>query len=650
MATDFFERQSQARRSTKWLVVMFLLAVVGIVGSVFAVTTLAVGTWEENIQQQFDGETDQAAKWSFPIGASLCALVLIAGGSWYKIAQLGGGGTVVAENVGGRRIIANTDDPVEKRVLNVVEEMALAAGVPVPPVYMLPEEKGINAFAAGYSPSDAVVAVTRGTAEGLSRDELQGVVAHEFSHILNGDMRLNIRLIGILHGILLLSLIGRILFRIAGSSRSDSKNNPALYFVLIGLALLILGLVGSVMGNLIKAAVSRQREYLADASAVQFTRNPTGIAGALKAIGAALVGSRLQHPNAAEMSHMYFGQGVWEGFTGLMATHPPLAKRILRIEPNWDGKFPAPPDTSVVAAEMQGAAGFVGSALRADEVPVDVVENAADQIGNPTEGHRHYVQELVARLPKKIVEAVHEPYGARAVIFALLLDRDDKSVRRNQLKKLAESTTPDIVALTEKLSPVVDRLDARVRLPLVDMALPGLRAMVDAQYVEFSRAFQELVRADNRLGLFEWTLHRILLRHLRPQFENAAAPRIAYYGLQRLAEPCSVLLSTLAYAGHDLQQARKAIAEAAGHLPDVKIELLPSGECGLANLDRALNQLAKVAAKHRERLIDACAAAICADEEVKIREAELLRGISDMLDCPMPPLLPGQTVRRRPAS
>ncbi|MGI9427476.1 MAG: M48 family metallopeptidase [Bythopirellula sp.] len=649
MATDFFERQSDARRSTKWLVGMFVLSVIIIVVAITLVTSVAIGVWDEHSQLRqsagITSATDTDA-WQVPMFAGLGALALILLGSTYKVAQLRGGGTTVAENVGGKRIPPNTTDPLQRRLINVVEEMALASGVPVPPVYLLPEEQGINAFAAGYSPSDAVVAVTRGTAEQLSRDELQGVIAHEFSHILNGDMRLNIRLIGILHGILLLSLIGRFLLRSSYySNRRSSKDNNGSALLAIGAVLLVLGLIGSLCGNLIKAALSRQREYLADASAVQFTRNPGGIAGALKRIGAAVVGSRLQHSNASEMSHMYFSQGVWEGFSGLMATHPPLPKRILALEPNWNGKFPALPKTPAAVAEVAGAAGFVGGAVAANEVPVELVEQAADQVGNPTEIHRQYAHDLVRTLPANIVEAVHDPYGARAVIFALLLD-ENEAVRQAQMQALRETTTPDIVALTEELAPTVRQLDTRVRLPLVDMSLAALRAMAKSQYVEFSQAFQKLVAADQRLGLFEWTLHRILLRHLQPQFDEAAAPRIAYYGLQRLARPCSVLLSTLAYAGNELDEARAAFVEAAGHLPKVDLELLPSGECGLQQLDQALQELAKVAVKHRERLIDACAAAICADEEVKVREAELLRGISDMLNCPMPPLLPGQQVAK----
>ncbi|HEX6961492.1 MAG TPA: M48 family metallopeptidase, partial [Lacipirellula sp.] len=370
MATDFFERQDAARRSTKWLVGMFLLGVVGIVGATMAVGVVAIeaaqdsSLYADGAGSMF-GVSEEAVAGS--VMAGLASLALITGGSLFKVAQLNGGGNVVAENLGGRRVFPDTTDLAERRLLNVVEEMALASGVPAPPVFLLSEEAGINAFAAGYSPSDAVVAVTRGTAERLSREELQGVVAHEFSHILNGDMRLNIRLIGVLHGLLLIGLIGRILLRLASGSRHSSRrnrdgNNGAAYFALVGLALMILGYLGTLIGNLIKAAVSRQREYLADASAVQFTRNPGGLAGALKRIGAAVVGSRLKAPNAAEASHMFFAQGVWEGFTALTATHPPLDDRIRRLQPDWDGTYPA---EKLSATEFAGGgrlAGLVGEA------------------------------------------------------------------------------------------------------------------------------------------------------------------------------------------------------------------------------------------------------------------------------------------------
>jgi len=682
MATDFFERQDQARRSSALLVILFVIGVIGIVGATMAVAWVAL----EAVQHQkelSDGDIDalldnplyeSPEELALPVGAGGAALLLIAGGSLFKVAQLSGGGHVVAESLQGRRVYPDTNDAVEKRLLNVVEEMALASGVPVPPVFILDREAGINAFAAGYSPSDAVVAVTRGTAENLSRDELQGVVAHEFSHILNGDMRLNIRLIGILHGILLLGLIGRILFRMAansGHSRSsrDSKGGSAVYFLLVGLAIMLLGFLGTLMGNIIKAALSRQREYLADASAVQFTRNPSGLAGALKRIGGAATGSKLQVANASEASHLFFAQGVWEGLTSLTATHPPLKSRIKRLDPQWDGSFEMPPVTPKTfnipgpkAAPIQ-AAGFgeggIGAAAAAlataaamndahaasggaptEVVPVAVVVKAADQVGDPKEAHRKYAAALVESLPPLVRDSVHEPYGARAVLFGLLADKNPE-IRNKQLKRLRELAKPDIVDLTNKLLPYIDLLDVRARLPLVDMALPSLRAMSQSQYKEFLTCFKELVAADNRLGLFEWTLYRVLLRHLTPQFEKTAAPRVAYYGLQQMGPQCSVLLSTLALADNRRDEAPAALARGAEKLPGIGVKLLTPAECSLEQLSKALDDLSRVADKKRRPLVAACAAVICADREVTVAEAELLRGVCDMLDCPMPPLLPG---------
>jgi hypothetical protein len=410
---------------------------------------------------------------------------------------------------------------------------------------------------------------------------------------------------------------------------------------IIALAMMVLGYIGTLMGNLIKAAVSRQREYLADASAVQFTRNPGGLAGALKRIGSLLVGSRLQAANAAEASHMLFAQGVFEGLTRLTATHPPLPARIRALEPDWDGKYPTVPEKPAAASEIDHQAmGFVGAASPPELVPLKVVKRAADQVGEPTERHRQYAAALVDALPPLVKQSAREPYGARAVLLAMLTDRKSQ-VRERQLGRLAELNTPDVLELTLKLLPEIDNLDVRARLPLVDLALPSLRAMSRSQYQDFLVCFKELVRADNRLGLFEWTLHRILLRHLRPQYEKTAPARPAFYGLQRLGPQCSVLLSTLAHADNRRAEAPAALARGAEKLPEAPVRLLDASECGLEALSGALDTLARVADKKRRHLVDACAATICADREVTVAEAELLRGVCDMLDCPMPPLLPG---------
>jgi hypothetical protein len=345
---------------------------------------------------------------------------------------------------------------------------------------------------------------------------------------------------------------------------------------------------------------------------------------------------------------MYFAEGVTVAIASLMATHPPLPARIRRLDPQWDGMFPPPlPADAIAGMSDRAAAGLVGAPLYGDArtVPVDVVEHAVDQVGDPQEYHREYIRELLAAMPPLVTEAVHEPYGARAVIYATLLDRNQQ-IRNVQLQALQQHAQPDVFQLTLKLLPSVDAVDVRARLPLVDMAMPALRAMSRSQFQTFAACFQKLVDADKRIGLFEWTLHQILLRHLRPQFERIQSTRIHYYGLQKLGQPCSVLLSALSHASNS--KTELAFRLAAKELPNVSVNLLPTSACGLVELHHALRELTKVAPKHRARLVDACATAICADAEVNLEEAELLRAICDMLDCPMPPLLPGQKVSRAP--
>ena len=568
----------------------------------------------------------------------------ILGGTLYKVIALrSGGGIGVAESVGGNRCYPNTGSLHERRLLNVVEEMAIASGTPVPPVYIL-DEPGINAFAAGYSPDDAVIGVTRGALEGLNREQLQGVIAHEFSHILNGDMRMNIRMIGILHGILLLTLIGKLLFRsfAYGGHRSSRSSNDrgggTLYILGIALALLIIGSLGSFFGGLIKAAVSRQREYLADASAVQFTRNPNGIGGALKMIGGHSRHGMLRHRNAAEASHMFFAKGVFEGFTGLLATHPPLPKRILAIDPGWNGVFP---DVEAVASSAssaggEGAVGFAGDGD--DDAPIGVVSEAAEQIGDPQEHHRLYAGALIRSLDPAIISAVREPYNVRALMFALLLDRDAeiRSAQHDALEKLIE---PALVAETKRLSKYTDVLPDRAFLPLVDLALPTLASMSEPQYRDFMRSFTELTRADAKISLFEWTLSQVLKRHLAPRYETIQSPVTQYYGLQKLTDELGVLLTTLARVGHHTDdEVKHAFQEGTGQLL-ISIPLLPPDQCSLVKLDASLQKLSRSTARLRGQVVDACAATVCADGQVRVREAELLRGIADMLECPVPPLI-----------
>ncbi len=639
MSTNFFQRQATARRSTAWLLLMFSLAAIAIVVTVMLVVGLVASASDKHGTHPLAGAALAGA----------LTLLLIVGGSLFKIAQLrAGGGAAVAESMGGVRIYPNTTDLTQRRLLNVVEEMAIASGVPVPPVYYLAQEPGINAFAAGYTTSDAVLGVTQGCAEQLTREELQGVMAHEFSHILNGDMRIGIRVMGVLYGILLLGLIGQFIFRAVAYSNTGRSNrnargsNPTLVIMLIGIALIVLGFVGTFLGNLIKAAISRQREHLADASGVQFTRNPAGLAGALKRIGALQAGSHMRSPAAANASHLLFAEGVWKSMAGLWSSHPPLAERIRELDPNWDGKYPAPGSSAgIIASEIANSASvhasFAGpAALR--EIPTPVVHDAVEQVGNPTMAHVAYAAKLGPAIPSEIAASVRDPYAARAIVLALLLNKD-QGVRQQQFKSLQTLVSPDLFALIEKFAPVVERLDARTRLPLVDMSIPALGAMAAAQYSVFIKAFNALAQADGELDLFEWVLAQIVIRHLKPKFGAARQPSIRQRPLRQLAAPCQVVFSAVAQAGNSDETASSAFASAASAFPELDLHLQGRAQSDLPALRRALEELRQATSQDQGRLVDACATAICTDGHATIEEVELLRGVSDLLDCPMPPLL-----------
>lgn len=679
MTTQFFERQDSARSQTMRLLFLFVLAVLAIVIALSVFGYLAGNMINEANSRQQDfrsGAGNRVSPWLFAALFGGGSLVVIALGSLYQISQLKfGGGTRVAESVGGRQLAHHTSDPLERRLLNVVEEMAIASGTPVPPVYMM-DETGINAFAAGYMPSDAVVGVTRGAIENLSRDELQGVIAHEFSHIFNGDMRTNIRLIGVLHGILVLSLIGHMLLRSLRyvSTGSDNKNSGGIVVVLLvlGLVLVVLGSLGSFLGGLIKAAVSRQREFLADASAVQFTRNPSGIAGALKRIGGVIYGSKLQHPNAAMASHMYFAQGVFEGLSGLMATHPPLPKRIAAIEPTWDGSFfVTAAETSVRAgqalsgatsAAAAGMSGFAPTARMSELDPplrtggrldrsgagagnvggqtisVPEMMGATDRVGAPQDEHRVYANRLLEQLDPVLIQAAHEPYSARALVMALLID-PDPALANQQLAILQRMVPVDLLNAVVTLLPPVKAMANAARLPLIDMSLPMLRMMSLPQYQAFIPAFQALVQADQRLSVFEWTLSQVLYRHLHANFIARPVVPTQYHSLAGLKSEVSLLLTTLARTGNSEPEVARAFAAAEGQLPGLPLSLVPAEHCTFAELEKVIQKLAQASAKLRRQVLMACAACVSSDNVVRIREVELVRGIADLLDCPMPPLV-----------
>ena len=650
-AMDFFEHQDQARKSTGRLILLFAAAVVGIVLSTYALVMAIFVIGQQKMTES--GEVIEAIGWFQPELLGLVALVTLAVvgfGSMYKVAQLSGGGKIIAESLSGRQLSPDTTDPIERKVLNVVEEMAIASGTPVPPVYFLENEPGINAFAAGFSPQDAVIGITRGCAEQLSRDQLQGVVAHEFSHILNGDMRLNIRLIGIIHGILVVGLIGYFVMRMAfysGAvrSRGSSNKNNGMPLIALGVGLMVIGFIGTLFGNLIKAMISRQREFLADASAVQFTRNPKGIAGALKKIGGFDQGSALESPNAPTASHMFFSMGIKSGLNAMFATHPPLDERISRIDRDWkfekaDTKAQAA--ASAASGSAAGAMGFAGGSVSASSAsPPLSVESAVASIGQPTEAHVAHAHELIAAIPAALVDAARGPYGARAVVYALLLD-DDDAIRSEQLQRLAVHADQGVFGETRRLHPAIESLPRQLRLPLIDLAIPALRALSPSQYTAFRENVDGLVEADEKIDLFEWVLQKIVLRHLEPHFTHVRPPRATVHQLDVVDDAVAVLLSALSYVGaRDADAAGEAFVVGADRAGLNDLKQRPMKGVHLGSLDEALDQLAKLTPSAKRMLIHAAAATIAADGKITTAEAELLRAVADTLACPMPPLLAG---------
>ncbi len=644
---NFFEAQDRSRRTTRRLVVLFLLATLAIVVAVTLIVSAAIALSQPlGAVGMFSADWLQANAGVLG-GVALATAGTIGVGSIYRTARLSAGGGQVARELGGTAVPTDVEDPLRRRLRNVVEEMAIASGVPVPEIYVLEEEPGINAFAAGFNTGDAAIAVTRGTLETLDRDELQGVVAHEFSHILNGDMRLNIRLMGLLFGILAIGLAGRMILNgtrhVRVSGRSDRGGAGAV--VLIGLGLFVIGSLGVLLARLIKAGVSRQREYLADASAVQFTRQTRGIAGALKKIAGSVNGSRIREADAEEVSHMLFSLGG-RSFTRLMATHPPIEKRIRALDPSFD------PDALTSAGAPRGeadrdgrSAGFAGGP--AADTPADLdTDRITSSIGNPDAEHVAFAGRLRRALPEEIHHAAHSRSEVVLLVTALIL-RPEPVPRQRQLallqSRLGELRTRRVAALFEdcvKLGPLY-------RLPLLELAFPALKDRPTGQLAFLVELVRELSTLDGELDFYEYCYTRTLAGYL----SESLAPRMeARHHDRDLDDPrvrqaVHILLATLARHGAaDETGARRAYEAGTATLDGDWPPPAPLGDWQ-EQLDACLDILRHLSGAGRRRIVVALVAVIRHDRMTTLAEAELLRAICAMLDCPLPPLASEDIVR-----
>jgi len=606
---DFFAMQDEARRRTRRLVVLFVLAVLGIAAGIYGVLVFAdlmLGT-----QQVQTGAThgtggsittaELPAWWSptrFLLTLAIVG-VIVGGGSLFKLAQYRAGGGAVARSLGAREVDRLSARGDERRLVNIVEEMALASGVPVPGIYILENEPGINAFAAGYAPGDAAVAVTRGCLDTLDRDELQGVIAHEFSHILNGDMRLNLRLAGVVFGILVLSIVGRGLLRSlywtggARRSRRSGDGKGMIVVVLLAIALIILGLIGQFFGRLIQAAISRQREFLADASAVQFTRNPDGIAGALRRIGASSARGVVGHAGASGLAHLFFADPLHKGFSAAFATHPPLQERIRRIDPAWDGKFhdrPARHETKEPSREGEDAAGVRSAPITAAILMASIGTLSADAVQRS--------RGALAQLPREVRDALGTPEGCLAALLVLFAD-EDPAVREKQTTIIAQRMSADVLERFRMLLPRIHNLDTLDPIAIAELAVAGLRKAPADERAVLVETMELLVKVDRAHTLREFCLLAIV--HSRLGDAPAGA------GASPVADPEAALLGALREPPKDYAALQGALAA------------LRAGDYA-----------------RRRAFLEAAVTEIVRDGEVTPAERKIIRALAIAMDCPLP--------------
>ena len=659
---NFYLAQDEARKQTFWLVSLFSLAVFMLV--LLTNLVVAIFIWYSDPASLLSAHPGidsasgldkliaiiQALGWQKAAWVALLVCGTISMAIGFKWWELRDGGASVAESLGGKRVLTNTDSARERQLLNVVEEMALAAGVPVPPVYLMHSEQGINAFAAGLSLKDAVIGVSQGACDYLNREQLQGVVAHEFSHILNGDMRLNLKIIAVLHGIVMIGESGLTLFRLSsrrsygGSYRSSSRrDNKGLGgIVLLGVALIVIGWLGQFFGSLIKAGVSRQREFLADASAVQFTRNPEGIGGALRLIGGHTQRSSVQHAKAHEMGHLFFSQAFDSRW---FATHPPLEDRIKKVLPDWRGDYLSPQ-----RAEPESAPIDPMQKLRDDLAPVAALAGASlvgqdsntfasakSQQSLPKDtgvGLNVEVDSVDEAIPVFLLKQAQEPLGAAAIVLALLLDRDEK-VRQKQ-RALLEGTWNRNIKLIDTCETHIRTLSLDSILPLIERLLSALKSLSKSQYQSLRKTMPVLIRCDGRVDILEWVIFELVRQHGDRHFGLSRDAKPKYKKAGQIAKLYAIVASRIAYCDSVDDSSRiKAFGKATNLAGVYSENLLSEEQCSGVTFTRAIHELSKCYPLLKPRLLKGLVLAAQQNDHLHPHERLLISTIALIWDCPV---------------
>ena len=632
---DFYARQEAARRTTRWLLLAFLVSVVLVVLAIDAIVMVLLGSAEPG-----------ASTGGAVLFTTVVVLAIICGASLFKTLSLRAGGAVVARSLGGTRVERSTRDPALRRLRNVVEEMAIASGVTMPEVYVLENEDGINAFAAGNSPADAAIAVTRGAATLLKRDELQGVVAHEFSHILNGDMRLNLRLLGWTFGLLAVAIVARIVLQASPRSSGRDRRDGAGALMLAALAVMILGYIGVFFGRLLQAAVSRHRERLADASAAQFTRDPAGLTGALLKIAGVSAGSKLVTPEAEQVAHMLFASGLSRVF----ATHPSLEERLKALDPSFrESELPAraaaaardaqrqrQQDASTALPTQQEARPVVAGLAPAAALASEAAAIAA-QAGTIANEQVRYAERVRASIPEPLRDFVDSADHARALTLAVLVSKVPE-VQAKQRLVLDQAFGPELTAQVLAQQGLADSLAAELRLPAVQQLFPALRRLSLGDRQRLRDVVNALALADARIDVFECCLTLLLAASLYDELE--AGPQHGSASLLQEAEAIHVVFCVLAAQGaSDRAQAARAFEAGISVVLPQHRPAFREVEGWPAALRDALARLVHLRPFAKKVLIEGMVRCIAHDRRLSVQEGELLRTVCAVLHCPLPPIL-----------
>jgi Zn-dependent protease with chaperone function len=640
---DFFSQQEESRRQSHKIIWRFILANILIATVLnFAIQAVyIVGIAGGTSKKQYpvhstilESTLQQLLDWRPFVIVNIIVFLIIGTAALLKFRSLASSGGAVAQMLGGQKVTHDSPDPLEKRLVNIVDEMSIASGLPVPEVYVLQGQDGINAFASGPTPERSAVAVTRGAIERLSRDELQGVVAHEFSHIIHGDVRLNIRLAAYIYGLLILVGVGNILLELSrGRSYSNSSRKAFMPLLMMGIVIVGIGTLGKVLSVLMSAAISRNREYLADATAVQLTRNAAGLAGALKKIGGYQFGSSIDSRDADGVAHFFLADAKRLSlFDRFASTHPPLMDRIKKLDPTFNGELP---DSASI--ELQTVSSSEGiSALQGGSISVNAAHahsrnsiESPSVLINPT-------KELISSswMPPLAVTSRLQKLGhPELMVYAMLMGRDPIT-KAKQVEIIAESLAGGDL---EKEMGSAAALDINQKLSLMLMAIPLIQGSSKDRLSKLQGVVKRLVEADGHTTLFE--LLSMILIHFSLQGDTVGLSLLggrSDESIQRYKTPLQVITSIFALCSSEKISEQQAAFEKGKKILSLTFDQLGTQQLGIDRILWSIDQMRNSSPKVRKALMDALFEISHSNEVISPHEQAFLRLSAMLLRMPLP--------------